>query len=175
VAPPAAVNPALAQWDPSFSVDFTAAMGGNLSYAHLQPSGNRRPRWSNTFQNNEVVLSTRTPEIASVQHNGDQSATVMFANRRSTTLRFFGNAHTWSGHLLFNDNHVEFSENRISPGGTITPQSQAPVRYYFTAAGERHIDLWCFDEPDDPGFGNDYVGIFTAAGLLPSNHTPIWD
>jgi type II secretory pathway pseudopilin PulG len=179
-APPDAVNPALALWDPSFSADFTAAEGGNFSYAHLQPSltapgSGRIYRWTNTFQSTEVILSNRAPQIASVQHNGDTSATVTFADRRSNTLKFYGNAHTWSGHLVYNDNHVVFSDRRLAPGGDITQESEFPARYYFTSTGQRHLDLWCYDEPDDPAATNDFVGIFTTAGVQAPSFTPIWD
>ena len=175
VAPPAAVNPALAAWDPAFSADFNGASPGNLSYAHLEPSGNRRQRWSNTFWGNEAVLSNRTPEVSSVEHNGEISATVNLADRHSNTLRMYGNAHTWSGHVVFNDNHVQFYDNRIGPGSTITPQTYSPVRWYYLANGERRLDLWCYDDPDDPNAVNDNVGIFTAAGPSPANFVQIWD
>jgi hypothetical protein len=170
--PAKAINPRLALWDPAFAADFTGENKGNFSYSHLQPSGGRLKKWSNTFQAEEVALCTRTPEIKSVTCDADKSAKVEYANPKTLTSKIFGHGKRWSGNAAMNDNHVVFVEDKIHPGSTFDHDT-AP--YYTNADGARRLDCWCFDEQDDPDAINNYVGIFIKAGSKPADFKPIWD
>jgi hypothetical protein len=170
--PTKAVKPRQALWDPAFCADFTGDHTGNFSYSHIQPVGGRLKKWSNTFQSEEVALCTRTPEIKSVTCDGDKSAKVEYANAKTLTSRIFGHGKCWSGNAVMNDNHVDFAEDKIHPGSTFDHET-AP--YYTNADGANRLDCWCYDEKDDPEWGNNYVGIFVKVGSTPGDFKPIWD
>jgi hypothetical protein len=170
--PPTAAKPKLALWDPAFSADFTGDNKGNMSYSHIQPAGGRIKKWANTFQNEEVAVCTRTPEIKSVTANEDKSAKVEFANPQSLTMKIFGHGKAWSGNAVMNDNHVDFADSKIAPGSTFDATT-AP--FYVNKDSLNRLDCWCFDETDDPEHNNNYVGIFIKAGYEPSDFKPIWD
>lgn len=181
--PPAAVSPARALWDPSFSADFTdPARKGNASYAHLMPFGARAERWSNTFAADEIQLGTRGPEIAGATYSdAEDLAMAQPANTGSNTLSFFGPADAagskpvgerWAGHLAFADNHVEYREVPIDDGALVAGE-QWPM--YRVAEDRKRRDVWCFDEPGDGKRANTYLGIFTTAGAQAGQWRAIWD
>ncbi|MCC6659635.1 MAG: hypothetical protein IT437_01990 [Phycisphaerales bacterium] len=172
--PPSAVEPGKALWDPALNADFTGGKTGNLSYAHLQPSGKRKGRWGNTFVSDEAVVSGRGPEVASVLQNADGSVTPALANPASLALGWFGGAADgWSGNTGYNDNHVGFHKDTLRPGLSIAPTPTG--RKYAGAQAKEWPDVWCYDEPDDPDSTNDFLGIFIKAGGAPKDFKAIWD
>ena len=173
-APPTAVSPAKALWDPALNADFTGAKKGNVSYAHLCPFGARLARWTNTFSADEPVLADRGPEIKSVKYNEDNSAvTVELATPASNTLKYSKEPGTWSGHLFYNDAHVDFKDSTLGHKKSITAKDLA--RKVKFAEDRTHPDLWFYDEPDDQPAANDYIGIFTASGRQRGDFKAIWD
>jgi prepilin-type N-terminal cleavage/methylation domain-containing protein len=139
----------LALWDPAFkatpfeSVAYnptTAADPGNFSYAYMPLFGNRRPKWSNTFQSTEAILGNRGPAYTA---NGS-GATLTWAlgpagtpgadgqtalGLNSNTLLIHGGRTTWEGNIVYNDNHVNF-ETRPDPEST-------PFTFTTLPAGQR--------------------------------------
>jgi len=103
--PSAAIEPSLALWDPALSADFTGVKGGNVSYAHLQPSAGRLSRWSNTMDATQPVLANRGPNITGV------SPSITLGNPNSVT---FTNG-KWKGNVAYSDNHVSFENNYGDP------------------------------------------------------------
>jgi type II secretory pathway pseudopilin PulG len=167
--PKAAVDPAKALWDPSLSADFTRV--GNISYAHMLPSGPRLSAWGNSggatagvgvLSEGRAVLGNRGPEIASVKQNPDGTAIPTVANPKSTTLMIHGSRSKWEGNVAFEDNHVEFMTSL--KGGT-----------YLDAKGVKREDILFYDEPDDAAGMNNFLGIFTKAGGTPGQFRAIWD
>lgn len=179
--PKTAVRPVNALWDPAFNCDFTGAKPGNNSYAHLQPSGvinagdwtkttGRVQRWSSTFNAAEPIVSTRGPEVASVQYGEELKVTPKYANEKSNTFSFYKPAGSWSGNVAFNDNHVEFLDKYLTPGQTFKAGASFKIGEDKTRA-----DIAFFDEPDDPKGVNNFLGIFIKAGEKPSEFKAIWD
>jgi hypothetical protein len=172
--PPTAVSPAKALWDPALCADFTGDKKGNVSYAHLCPYGARLGRWTVTFASEEPVLADRGPEVKAVKYAEDNSAvTVELANPSSNTLKFSKEPGTWSGHLYFNDAHVEFKDTTLGHTKSITTKDLG--RKVKFAEDRTHPDLWMYDEPDDQAAANDYIGIFTASGRQRGDFKAIWD
>lgn len=172
--PKAAVKPANALWDPAFNADFTGEKDAGLSYAHLQPAGTRRDRWSNTFNAMEAIASMRGPEIAGLATAEDKSITPKFANEKSNTFGMFTKDKTaWSGNVGYNDNHVSFLADVLAPGKAIAFDPLG--RNYADAEGVDRTDLMFYDEPDDAKSVNDYLGIFIKAGDAPADFKAIWD
>jgi type II secretory pathway pseudopilin PulG len=173
--PSGTVNPDKAMWDPKLSACLDGSKPGNISYAHLQPSGGRKARYHNSFDSAEPVISNRGPQISGVVLNPDSSVTPTFALPNSNTLRFFGRARAWSGAVAFNDNHVEFHQDFLASGSPVTAVNKAFPRIYESASGQKLPDLFCHDEPDDPKAANDYLGIFLKAGDTPKDFQAAWD
>jgi prepilin-type N-terminal cleavage/methylation domain-containing protein len=171
--PKGAVDSSKALWDPGFSAEFTGGKTEGLSYAHLQPSGGRKARWSNTFVSNEAVISMRGPEVRGVTKNDDGSVTPTFADENTRTTTFYGEGKAWSWNMGFNDCHVEFVKEPFKAGRAVKLTKDS--RRYTGAASAVLPDLWCFDEPDDGEIANDYLGVFVKAGEHPKEFTAIWD
>jgi hypothetical protein len=187
--PRAAVNPAMAIWDPAFGADFRTRKG-NVSYAHNQPSGDwvdsgskdkdgapikvgagRLAMWSNTFSASEAILGDRGPEIESVTFtNPKDPATAKVRTKRPESVTFLnhGNPRTWEGNIGYNDNHVNLET-------TLGPPTSEYASTYLTATGERRFDTWHYDEPDDAEHKNIFLGIFVKAGKTPGEFKGIWD
>lgn len=174
--PRKAVKPERALWDPALSADFVNGKG-HISYAMLQTSGafvkdkdgrtsptGRLTMWSDTFSSSEAAVGDRGAEVESA--TGDAAIAVKLKNPASTTLKIHGPADSWEGNVFFNDNHVSFLTS-MSPGQN--------DRTYTTAAGKKRGDVLHFDEQDDAGKVNTFLGIFTKAGTEPGDFTPIWD
>jgi hypothetical protein len=155
--PKTAVNPAKALWDPSLSVDLLRK--ANASYSHLQPSGGRLARWTNSFKSNEMVLSTRTPEVREVAQNPDGTITPTLAKPSSNTLRIHGNSVVMARDLL--------------KSGRAMPKGKESV--YTAKDGKSWVDLWCYNEPDDDKNSNNFLGLFVKAGADPKDFKPTWD
>ncbi|MEX2218570.1 MAG: hypothetical protein WD749_07385 [Phycisphaerales bacterium] len=167
--PPKAANPAKAIWDPAFKVSLGPEKG-HASYAHLQPSEKRLKQWSNTFNHEETVLSTRGPEIASVKANESGRPVPTFAKPDSLALTMLGDGTVWTGHVVHNDNHVQLLRTTIAHGKPYTGKSS-----YTDADGKKHPDLWFFNEPGDTEGVNTFLGLFTKAGDKAAGFKAIWD
>ena len=75
----------------------------HTSYAHSMMCGDRRNyTWRNTNDSSKVVLGNRGVK------EGDTSGNDY---RRSWTLLFHGPDKEWHGHVVFGDNHVEYSKS----------------------------------------------------------------
>ena len=128
-----ATDKKLALWDPAFKAvqpeahtfaPSTAADPGGFSYAYMPLFGNRRPKWSNTFQSTEAILGNRGPAYVStgtlatltwaLAPTGTTPAPVGIG---SNTLLIHGGRTTWEGNVVYNDNHVSF-ETRPDPEST---------------------------------------------------------
>jgi len=130
----------LALWDPAFKnvkaekktyaptdSGTSATTPGNFSYAFMPPVGNRRPKWSNTFQATEAVVGNRGPaytaqgSAASITWAlvpaGTASEGTTEIGIGSNTLLIHGGRTTWEGNIAYNDNHINF-ETRPDPEST---------------------------------------------------------
>ncbi len=184
VAPPTAVDPANALWDPAFSADFSPGNFSNFSYAHLQPSGTRGVsgaastgrllKWRDTFDPSEAILGNRSPELSAVNVSGkptsESSYLPVIRNPASNTYLIHGGRSTWEGNIAFNDGHVEFIKT-LRP---FTPSGAKSAPSYSATAGPR-LDSIFFEEPDDTAQANTFLGVFTTAGEKPADFKAIWD
>ncbi|HYE63651.1 MAG TPA: hypothetical protein VD997_16790 [Phycisphaerales bacterium] len=161
--PAAAVEPAMALWDPAFSVDFTNGKVGNFSYAHLFPFGTRKIKWSNSFSATEPVIGNRGPRVSSVDYSSDPMRPQMVYDRNSFTMAIHGPRRSWEGHVAYNDNHVDFET-------TLAPKAST-----FKKSSISFADCLFFDEPEDTDDLNTLLGIFTTAGPANIDWTHIWD
>ncbi len=174
--PKAAMRPAEALWDPGFKADFSKDQTANNSYAHLQPSDGRLPRWAPTFNASEPVVGNRGPELASVECVEDGlnrwSYAAKLANPESLTLKIHGPEDSWEGNIAFADGHVEF-QTRIAPDHEQTK----PCRWldYATRDNSKRLDCYFYDELDDKNGSNAFLGIFTTAGKSAKDYRAIWD
>lgn len=99
-------------WDWNFKCDFNdRTNGGNVSYANLAPIGSRlNKEWADSLNSSYAVLSDRGPE------DGEPDKT-------SGAYLQHGSRTTWSGNVVYNDDHAEgFTEqtgldSNGSPGG----------------------------------------------------------
>ena len=110
----------LALWDPGFAgfpgeqTSFTGVSSkgrrsdsvGNTSYATAFPFGDRLPAWSTSFNAQYVLAGNRGP-----RYIGEPGAWELRPNNQgegSYTLKFYGDAGSWSGHIAFADGRVDF-------------------------------------------------------------------
>jgi prepilin-type N-terminal cleavage/methylation domain-containing protein len=127
-------NTSQALWDPNFTCTTMTAEAGpanststsNFSYGLMPPVGNRRPKWSNTFQATEAIIGNRGP-----CYTGQAGTTTVWAldtrtssnggtgpvGVGSNTLLIHGGRTTWEGNIAYNDNHINF-ETRPDPEAT---------------------------------------------------------
>lgn len=170
-------------WDPSFKAGL-GEEGGNVSYAHLLPSGDRLSMWSNTFSSQQVVLGNRGPRVRGVEYERSQAAdavaSVQLADAQSNTLRFYSPYGQWSGHVVYNDNHVRFMRSMVSRGedGQRSERSIGFVRAGDAGRLVRVEDVLFYDEPADAQDGrvaNVFLSIFVEAGERPSDFEAVWD
>lgn len=163
--PPTAVKPEDALWDPAFNADFMKRPGGNLSFAHLQPSDERLSMWSDTFQANHAILGNRGPAIAKVEvDEATGSARVQLRREKSKTFRIHGPDSSWEGNIAYNDGHVSFET-------TYAPED---VKYTDTQDRPRP-DVLFFDEKDAKEGTNAMLGIWRKAGAKAGEFGGIWD
>jgi prepilin-type N-terminal cleavage/methylation domain-containing protein len=129
----AAGDKKLALWDPAFKATpqeqvqyapSTAADPGGFSYAYMPLFGNRRPKWSNTFQSTEAIMGNRGPDYVATGSGatltwalGPAGTTPAPVGIGSNTLLIHGGRTTWEGNVVYNDNHVNF-ETRPDPEST---------------------------------------------------------
>src|SRR5262249_14603239 len=71
--PRGAAQPQRATWDPNLSAALDGSKSGNVSYANLQPAGERASRWSNSFAASECVLTNRGPQVVATTAGTDGS------------------------------------------------------------------------------------------------------
>ncbi|MCC6322646.1 MAG: hypothetical protein IT438_14550 [Phycisphaerales bacterium] len=182
--PAKAAKPADALWDPGFSADFTKRTGGNVSYAHLQPSVNRRKMWADTFSATEAILGNRAPHIDGVSSDDQGNYTVRIPGEKSNTYRIHGDPKTWEGNIAFNDGHVNF-ETSLAPRKPVAAEEGVPASSWATYAAKDptapgksvgRLDCWFYDEPDDSGDGaNIFLGMWVQAGEKAAAFKGIWD
>lgn len=166
-APVAAINPALAEWDPAFAADFTAPGGGNFSYTHQRPS-ERGPRWTRTQSGTDVVLADRAPKVLSVTKGAGESVVPTLDPTSLHRPRHPGMSGDWCGHVAFGDSHVTGVPN-------VWAEHDGWDCTYVDSTGGRWVDIMHFDEPDDPKGVNSVLGIFATAGPTPAAFRSIWD
>jgi prepilin-type N-terminal cleavage/methylation domain-containing protein len=129
------VNSSQALWDPNFCATpmanevggfNTTLQTGSFSYGLLPPVGNRRPKWTNTFQATEAIVGNRGPgysgtggtnTVWSLDPNTNSGGGVTQVGVGSNTLLIHGGRTTWEGNIAYNDNHVNF-ETRPDPEAT---------------------------------------------------------
>ena len=124
----------LAAWDPSFralntdiviGANQVAGDPGGFSYGHMPPIGNRKPKWSNTFQATEAIVGNRGPAYTATGSGASIAWTLVASTSNpgggatpigvgSNTLGIHGGRTTWEGNISYNDNHVNF-ETRPDP------------------------------------------------------------
>lgn len=175
VNPKASMKPADALWDPGFKADFTKGQTGNVSYAHLQPSDGRLPRWASTFSAVEPLVSNRAPELEAAKREGDEASgwtySVKAAAKDSLTYKIHGATDSWEGNVSYADGHVEFN-TRLAPNGKAKPGERLT---YSTRDDKQFFDCFFVDEDDDKAGSNAYLGIFTSAGKSAKDFRGIWD
>lgn len=174
--PPTAVKPTHAMWDPAFSADFREEKTGNLSYANLQPSGGRVGAWKGGREHAalEPVVANRGPEIAAVTPGEDGRPDVRLAKEDSNTLRIHGPEDSWEGMVAYNDGHAARVDS-LRPTVTKTADGKPTWINYKDAEEKEHLDVYFFDEQDNPKRDNFFLGIFTKAGAEPEDYEAIWD
>jgi prepilin-type N-terminal cleavage/methylation domain-containing protein len=135
-----------ALWDPNFNCTsmgterggFNTTSTGNFSYGVMPPVGNRRPKWSNTFQATEAIIGNRGPDytgtggtntVWSLNPNTNSGGGLTPVGVGSNTLLIHGGRTTWEGNIAYNDNHINF-ETRPDPEAT-------PFTFSGLAAGSR--------------------------------------
>jgi hypothetical protein len=89
----------------------------------------------------------------------------------SKAMNQLGDGEVWNGHIVTNDNHVEFvrrlfAHERFYKRGDIN---------YTNRDGFKVTDVIFFDEQDDPKSKNMFLGLFIKAGEKPADYKPIWD
>ncbi|MCA9279786.1 MAG: hypothetical protein H6815_09390 [Phycisphaeraceae bacterium] len=180
--PTTAVNPDRAQWDPKFSVDFTAG-GGSLSYAHQCLNEERTKRkWRNTFDSRVPLLSTRGPkQIGEIVRDEDTVSPTFEENFLSNTFAFESPTDSWSGHIVYVDSHTELVDARMQPDAVYFVDHDDPNRKKsantdapFTRT--RGMRDWLFlDESEDETGTNNFLSIFITAGAKRTDFKAIWD
>lgn len=185
VDPKTAAKPSEALWDPAFSADFSRRRpGGNVSYAHLQPSKNRKAMWGDTFSTTEAVVGNRAPRVTGIERDDQNTYTAKVAGKGSVTYKIHGDETSWEGNIAFNDGHVEFFTS-------LAPQSPPPAKpgeiaspwaaYAATVPTQPDqtqpkLDCFYYDEKDDAGKGkNIYLGVWLRAGENAEQFKGIWD
>lgn len=181
-----------ALWDPAFRATNLAegpavagedASSGNLSYAMMPPIGNRKVKWSNTFNATEAILGNRGPSFTS---NGTGSGLTWsllttavtvngFTNTQvgigSNTLLIHGGRTSWEGNIAYNDNHVNF-ETRADPEST--PYTFSGI----TAAGQKtQLDNLFVNEKSDRTVESELLDASSASatsGAQDNNFLRLW-
>jgi prepilin-type N-terminal cleavage/methylation domain-containing protein len=198
--PQNSITPAQALWDPNFAAtpnDGTTPQpqsGGNFSYGLMPPVGNRRPKWTNTFQATEAIVGNRGPGYVAngagptltwvLTTNSTPSATGNTpVGVGSNTLLIHGGRTTWEGNIAYNDNHITF-ETRPDPETT-------PFTFNNLPAGQKsQFDNLFINENDStrtadsdqctvptggaPGAGsntNNFLRIWAGATITPNAQT----
>lgn len=184
VAPPTAVNPKKALWDPAFNADFTLeGKNGGASYAHAMPfKGRLGGIWANSFDSSHAVVSTRGPEISNVVYDEEnKTATMTLAKLDSRTLHFFDAANEerkegepvlWRGNIAYNDNHVDLLASKYGNAQVVTAKDVTTYRF---SEGRLRPDILFYDEDPNPQADNQFLGIFVSSGKLRADWKSIWD
>lgn len=173
--PKAAMKPAEALWDPGFKADFTKGQTGNVSYAHLQPSDGRLPRWTDTYNPLEPVISNRAPQIERIERTGDHDRGWIYSligeAADSLTYKLHDPIDSWAGNVAYGDGHVDFI-SRLAPEGKVEDKKWLA---YTTWEDTKFLDCYFVDEEDDKTGSNAFLGIFVSAGKSAKDFRAIWD
>ena len=162
-------------WDVGFRADFTTGIG-HLSYANLQPAGKRRADWDPASNPQAIVWGNRGPEITSVEHGPDGSATPHWASSSSNAFLMQGAPGQWRGNLAHADGFVEAVSGLARFRSDIGSSDWGGYQRRSARSTARACDVWHYDEPDDAdGSANTYLGIFVKAGPTPLDFKAIWD
>lgn len=174
--PPTAVKPERAMWDPAFSADFTGGKVGNVSYATLQASSGRTGLYEGGRERGslEPIVANRGPEIAAITAGEDGRPDVRLARKDSNTLRIHGAPDSWEGIVAYNDGHAARVDSLRPMGGKTADGKPAWISYRDEADAER-LDVYFYDERDNPARDNIFLGMFTRAGAAPGDWHAIWD
>ncbi len=163
-------------YEPQLLADFTTGQG-NISYAHLQPSGDRLNRWSIRAGANDPILANRGPEITSADHKPDGSPVPSFRTASSFAFRNqMGKSGQWAGNVVFGDGSVRLTAS-LTASQPNAPTAPQPRYQRLTASGiQNSPDLIHYDEPDDAlETANTLLGIFVKSGKTPGEFRAIWD
>ena len=162
--PSRANRPAEALWDPGFSgtpldsgtIRRSGGSTGNQSYAHGLPFGRRQATtaWGTTSATNRAIWANRGPTYTTTIRpaNGWQLVDNILGTR-SNTLRFFGPANTWEGHVAHVDGSVDFATQPDPAKNTYIPVVNG-------ASGPAQNDNLFVDETDE--FGSSATNTFSA-------------
>jgi len=173
----------LALWDPAFKavaqdvqVGTVQNLSGNFSYATMPPIGNRKAKWSNTFQATEAIIGNRGPAyaggggptvpwtlVAAVNNPGGGTVQIGIG---SNTLLIHGGRTTWEGNIAYNDNHVNF-ETRPDPETNPYTFTQLP-------AGQRTQFDNIFANENDGTRANDPQTLAATAANNGNNFLRMW-
>lgn len=176
-APPTAVRPRDAFWDPAFRGTALDEWGGKVpgaagdashnSYAQMAYHGTREVMWSNTFSAREACWGNRGPAYTLDQGTWTPLADNPFGDG-STTNRIHGAPETWEGNVAFNDQHVEFltrpDPQQLTwafPGLEDQMNRRQPDNLFHS---ETDHDRRIIDEDIAPVAGNDGRGTLKATG-----------
>lgn len=171
--PKTAKKAAEAMWDPAFSADFSNGKKGNVSYAHLQPFGPRRERaWTSSFITTEAIAGNRAPEIRSMVVDAAGKRRAALASDKSVTFLIHGEEDKWEGNIAYNDGHVEYLKSLMPDD-----QKNADGKWatFDDKDGNRLLDCYFYDEPEDAKQNNLYMGIFIKSGAEKKDWQAIWD
>jgi len=179
------VTSSTALWDPNFNCTSIAGeLGGfnttstsNFSYGVMPPVGNRRPKWSNTFQATEAIIGNRGPgytgtggvsTVWSLDPNTNSGGGLTQIGVGSNTLLIHGGRTTWEGNIAYNDNHINF-ETRPDPEAT-------PFTFNGLPAGQRsQFDNLFVNENDNSRNADPQtLQITSTAGQNTNNFLRIW-
>lgn len=197
-APPRAVKPNDALWDPSFSVDWTKG-DGHASYAHLQPSGEkiintpeapkpgtkpdaaaatepsvkftgRRGRWTDTFAATDAVFGDRYPKIDAVKVKDVGAGASDYEPVLASADSNALRIHSRTPGAWAGN--TGYADGHVAFVQGLGPSGDAK---YTLKDGTNRLDVHGFDEPDDRDAANLYLGVFTKAGATAAEYTAIWD
>jgi prepilin-type N-terminal cleavage/methylation domain-containing protein len=171
------VTSAQALWDPNFACTpndggVATTGSGNFSYGLMPPAGNRKPKWTNTFQSTEAIVGNRGPSYTA---NGSGATLTWVLNSvvstgntnpvgvGSNTLLIHGGRTTWEGNIAYNDNHIQF-ETRPDPETT-------PFTFNTLPAGQRSQFDNIFINENDNTRAIDLATCSTSGNPSPASNT----
>jgi hypothetical protein len=130
----------------------------------MLPAGARlKQDWTNNFDATRAAVGNRGPEIKGTGA-GPKGERLYVGAGASNTYKIHGDGTGWHGNIAYNDNSVTY-ESRWDPTTTS----------YKDAGGKSWNDCLFYDEPDDAGGRNNFLGNFVKAGSTTAEYKTIWD